>query len=117
MNIYLLFMLWQIGEDPEYVATQSPIRTAPRISEFITEDGSSKYMIFVEQQVLCETGSMTKAIYLWFASYYVFHLCYDSTVMDVCLFFQEFVFGLPCTTKRSSSYLSTATDIQRLSSR
>ena len=24
--------------------------------------------------------------------------------MDVCLFFQEFVFGLPCTTKRSGLY-------------
>ena len=104
-----------MGEDHEYVASESPVRTAPRICEFSTEDGPSKYMIFIEQQAICETGTLTKAIFLWFSSHYVFHLCYD-TISHVCLFFQEFSFGLPCTNTRSPSYLSKATDIQRLTS-
>lgn len=73
-------------------------------------------MIFVEQQAICETGTLTKAIFLWFSTHYVFHLCYDNAISDVCLFFQEFVFGLPCTSTRSPTYLSKATDIQRLTS-
>ena len=48
-----------------------------------------------------------------FALFYVFNLQYDKNVKDVCLFFQEFVFGLPSNLcKKTSTYMSITTDIQ-----
>lgn len=107
------YVLSQIGEDPEVVASNPPVRNSPRIGEFDVEDGNNTYFIFVEQAVLCEVPSFCKALFLWFCVHYVFHLSYCSQLNDVCMFFQEFVFGLPCSGKRSSSYLTIATDIQR----
>ena len=75
------------------------------------------FYLMVEQKVVCQTANFTKTVYVWFCLYYVFHLCYDPVVNDVCMFFQEFIFGLPCTAKRTSAYLSTATDIQALTTR
>ena len=74
-----------MGEDPDCVASESPIRTAPRICEFATEYGPSKHIIFIEQESVCETGALTRAIFLWFSSHYVFHLCYDH-VYQTCVF-------------------------------
>lgn len=97
------------------MASDPPVRNTPRIAEFtcVTEDETSSYFLFVEQMVLCETTSFTKALFLWFSIHYVFHLSYCAKLNDMCLFIQEFVFGLPCSTKRSPSYLSVVTDIQR----
>ncbi len=39
----------QIGEDPDVVAAQPPVRNSPRFAEFAVEDGDSSYYIFVEQ--------------------------------------------------------------------
>ncbi len=48
-----------------------------------------------------------------FALFYVYNLQYDKNVKDVCLFFQEFVFGLPSNLcKKISTYMSITTDIQ-----
>ena len=50
--------------------------------------------------------SFDKSLFAWFALF----LC-----DDLCLFFQEFVFGLPVAgqaCKKSSTYLSVTTDIQ-----
>ena len=116
---YICFLLCihQIGEDPEVIASQPPLRNAPRIAEFAVEDGDSQFYLIVEQRVVCQTANFTKALYLWFCLHYIFHICYEPSLHDVCMFFQEFIFGLPCTAKRSSSYLSTATDIQALTTR
>ena len=104
----------QIGEDPSVVARQPPPRNSPRFAEFVAEDGGSTYVLFVEQTTICGSPAFTKTLFLWFCVHYVFHLSYSAPLTEVCEFFQEFVFGLPLTGKRSASYLSTATDIQQL---
>lgn len=95
------------------MASNPPIRNSPRIAEFDVEDGNNTYFLFVEQMALCETSSFCKALFLWFSIHYVFHLSYCSSLSDLCMFIQEFVFGLPCAGKRSASYLTIVTDIQR----
>ena len=117
IHVNCLHILIQIGEDPNVVAAQPPARNAPRFAEFVVEDSSSTYFVFVEQTTLCECSTFTDALFLWFCTYYVFHLSYYTVLADVCAFFQEFIFGLPLTGKRSASYLSTATDIQQLTLR
>ena len=50
-------------------------------------------------------------------TFFVFNLEYHKQTNDLCLFFQEFVFGLPVAghaCKKSSTYLSVTTDIQML---
>ena len=95
------------------MASHPPVRNSPRIGEFSVEDGNSTYYWFAEQRVLCEAPSFMKLLFLWFSVYYVFHLCYCPPLKDLCTFIQEFVFGLPCSDKRSTSYLTIVTDIQR----
>ena len=97
------------------MASNPPVRNSPRIGEFTyaSADETSKYFLFVERKVLCEASSFPKALFLWFSIHYVFHLSYCACLNEVCMFIQEFVFGLPCSAKRSSSYLSIVTDIQR----
>lgn len=109
-----MYYVLQIGQDPEVVASNPPIRNSPRIGEFNVEDGNNTYYIFVEQMVLCELSSFSKALFIWFSVHYVFHLSYCSPLNDLCMFLQEFVFGLPSAGgKRSASYLTIVTDIQR----
>ena len=107
----------QIGEDPSVVATQPPARNSPRFAEFIVEDSSSSYFVFVEQTTLCECPTFAHALFIWFSTHYVFHLSYCSLLNELCSFFQEFLFGLPLTGKRCVSNLTTATDIQQLTVR
>lgn len=80
-----------MGEDPD-VGSQPPTRNAPPILEFSVEDGESVFYLMVEQKVVCQTANFTKAVYVWFCLYYVFHLCYDPVVNDLCMFSQEFIF-------------------------
>lgn len=100
---------------PETVATAEPTRIAPWIGEFMVDDGDSTYFIFVEQKVFCTVNSFVKSLFVWFSLFYVFNLEYGKNAREVCLFFQEFVFGLPATgsgCKKSSTYMSVTTDIQ-----
>ena len=102
-----------MADVPETVATTPPVRNTPWIGEFNVEDGDSVYFIFVEQKVLCSVNSFTKSLFVWFSLFYVFNLEYDKNVKELCLFFQEFVFGLPSNScKKTSTYLSVTTDIQ-----
>lgn len=51
--------------------------------------------------------------FVYLVLYSLFFTCHINTVLaDLCAFFQEFIFGLPLTGKKSASYLTTATDIQ-----
>lgn len=106
-----------IGEDPNVVSAQPPVRNSPRLAEFVVEDGNGTYFLFMEQMTVCEVNSFTKALFLWFCTHYVFHLNYCPALSDLCTFIQEFVFGLPCAGKRSATYLSIATDIQQITVR
>ena len=74
----------------------------------------ASYYIFIEQQVLCHCTSLCKAVLVWFSVHYVFNLQYQKYCHDVALFFQEFVFDLPETGKKSSNYLSMVTELNKL---
>ena len=102
-----------MSDAPETVAVAPPTRNSPWIGEFKAEDGDSVYFIFVEQKVLCTVNSFTKSLFVWFSLFYIFNLEYNKYARDVCLFFQEFIFGLPSNAyKKTSTYLSITTDIQ-----
>lgn len=111
-------MYTQIGEDPDVVASRPPVRNSPRLAEFVVEnDGKETFFIFIEKLTICEVNSFTRALFLWFCTYYVFHLNYCEVHSDFCIFMQEFVFGLPCPGKRTATYLTVATDIQQMTVR
>ena len=69
-----------IGEDPEIVASQPPLRNSPRLAEFEDEDGASTFFIFVEQSTL---STLSEALYIWFCTHYIFH---RSSTAEVYLF-------------------------------
>ncbi len=52
---------------------------------------------------------------MWFSLFYIFNLEYNKNTKEVCLFIQEFVFGLPSSSQKKlphNYYLSVTTDIQ-----
>ena len=115
MLYFSVFNILQISNDPETLAKMPPVRNGPRLVELTVVDGVNTYFLFVEQTVLCSVKSFTKALFLWFALHYICNLEYEKCVEEVGLFFQEFVFGLPCqSSKKTSTYLTTTTDIQKL---
>ena len=61
---------WQMSISPEAIAAAPPVRNAPWIGEFSTEDGNSMYFIFVEQKVLCSVNSFVKSLFIWFSLFY-----------------------------------------------
>ena len=87
--------------------------TSPWIGKFGGDD-SAQYFIFVERQPLYHVNNLCKALFLWFSVHYIFHLQYNTKVKESLLFFQEFVFGIPCTCKKTTTYLAVSTDIQTL---
>ena len=91
-----------------------PLKNTPWVAELYDENSSElSYFLFVEQEVLFCVSSFSKAIFLWFATFYVFNLHYEKSTREVPLFFQEYVFGHPDPCKKTSTYLSVSTDIQR----
>ena len=102
-----------MSEVPEEVAASATGQNAPWFGEFSAEDGGEVFFIFVEQSVLCSVYSLSKALFTWFSVF--FNLEYSKPVQEFCLFFQEFVFGLPDNTvTKNSTYLSVTTDIQNI---
>lgn len=102
-----------MSDVPESVAAAIPDRNAPWIGQFAADDGNECFFVFIEQRVLCTVNSFSMALFIWFSLFYVFNLEYVSSLRDICLFFQEFVFGLPDnTSKKTSTYLTITTDIQ-----
>ena len=85
-----------------------PKRTAPRIAAF-----GSQYFIIVEQFVVCEVSSFSRALFVMFSCYYVFNLEYPKSVKNVMLFFQDYIFGRPDSESRPANYLAIASDIKR----
>jgi len=106
-----------MSADPESVAKEVSGRNNPWIGEFVAEDGDPIYFLFIEQQVLFSVNSFSRGLFCWFSSYYVFNLEYEKNSKELTLFFQEFVFGLPENSlqfKKSSTYLTVTTDIQKI---
>lgn len=103
----------QIVEDPNEIGKKEPKRNSPWIAELEVLDSDPTYFIYVEQEVLCSTSSFSKAVYYWFAAFYIFNLEYEENTNAVPTFVQEYVFGIPFVGKKTSTYLSVSTDIQR----
>lgn len=68
----------------------------------------------LEQSILCELKTFTKALFVWFATHYIFNLEYDHHIKETALFYQEYLFGEPDTCIKSSTYLSVSTDIKKI---
>lgn len=82
------------------------------------EDGNDEYFLLVEDIVLCKITSLEKATFLWFAVFYIFDLSYNKGIEEFCLFFQEFIFGIPCASgNKTATYKSISTDIQLITFR
>ena len=107
---------FQMTDDPVAIAKRDPKRTAPRFASFEGED-SSQYFIFVDDFVLTQANTFSKAVMLWFVTHYILNLEYEKRVQEIALFFQEFVFNLPATgadkKQKNTTYLSVTTDIQK----
>lgn len=113
--MHVLLFCVQISNDLEMLAKMPPARNCPRLVELTVMDGTSVYYVFMERAVICSVKSFTKALFLWFALHYNYM---QSRIREVCggggIFFQEFVFGLPCPITKTATYLATTTDIQKL---
>ena len=107
----MYFDIIQDSTDPEEAASAAPSRNSPRIIELAP---SEHFFISIEQSIVCQVSSFTKALFLWFVVHYLFNLQYHKHAQGFATFLQEFLFGLPSTEKRSPTYLSTVTDIQSL---
>jgi hypothetical protein len=105
-------LLLKMFQSPETAALESD-NNSPWIGKFGDGD-SPQYFIFVEKQPLFSVNHLCRALFLWFSAHYIFHLQYNSKIKESVLFFQEFVFGIPCTCKKTTTYLSVSTDIQTL---
>ena len=98
-------------ETPENAVQKSPPRNAPRVTCF--HNGTPSYFIFVEQKVLCSVPKFTKALMLWFAVHCILNLECSKQTKELAVFMQEFVFGLPDNSKKTSTYLTVSSDIQQ----
>ena len=100
-------------EDVEDVAASNSKLTGPRFVHFYTEDGGGQFIIYIEGAVLLSCLSFLQALMIWFSSFYIFNLEYTKEISEVCLFFQELVFKLPLTKKKTGTYLSVTKDIRK----
>ena len=86
--------------------------TQPRIAAFISE-GRRQYFVVAERRVVCEVPSLQDALFYTFASYYIFNLAYAKETEKILFFFQDYIILHPDSVGRTSTYLSTASDIKR----
>ena len=89
-----------------------------------TGDGdiTPSYFIAIEQELVVECSSLTKALFLLLAVHYIFDLAYHERTKDFFLFLQEKVLGISNEgyghgsdggkRKKSASYLSTTSGIE-----
>ena len=68
-------------------------------------NGSYSYFLFVEQKVLCSVPKFTKTLMLWFAVHYILNLYYWKRTKELAVFMEEFAFGLPDNSKKTSTYV------------
>ena len=85
----------------EEIATEPPPKNSPRIVK-MTGGQNPQFFILVEQDVLCEAGSMSQAIFIWFSLHYVFNMQYTASLPNVGNFFQDMVFEIPGGVRKSN---------------
>jgi len=99
-------------ESVEAACTKPPVRPQPRIAAFVGESGC-EYFVVCEQQVLCKVSTFQTALFITFASYYIFNLEYPTLARNVFCFFQDYILARPDSNKKSGTYLGTVSDIKR----
>ena len=88
-----------------------PIRNSPRIIVLCGEQ-QVQYFVVVEREVLCEAPSVQTALFLMFASYYIFNLEYPKKAAGIFFFLQDYIIAYPDSFKRPSTYLAVVSDIK-----
>jgi len=73
-------------ESVEAACTKPPVRPQPRIAAFVGES-ACEYFVVCEQQVLCKVPTFQTALFITFASYYIFNLEYPTLARNVFCFF------------------------------
>jgi hypothetical protein len=85
------------------------------------DDITPTYYIAIEQDLVIECPSLTKALFCLLAVHYIFDLSYHDRVKDFFLFLQEKVMEIASEgyssssgkgSKKSASYLSTTSGIE-----
>jgi hypothetical protein len=89
----------------------APPRNSPRIIKIPDTDGVASYHIICEQTELCHCYSFPEALFLCFATYYLFNLDYPKQVVNVLMFLQDYILNYPDSNPRPAKYIAVTTDI------
>ena len=87
---------WRPRASVQYIPYWSPRWYCQKIS---TPTFASFGELLYLSVTLFQTSSFMKTLLLWFSSHYVLNMHYAKPVSEVCLFFQEYIFGQPQNTK------------------
>jgi len=85
---------------------------SPSIAAFIDES-NEHYFIYIEGSILCKSTRFSDALFLMFASYYIFNLKYPAKAKSVLYFLQDYIFGYADSCGRNATYLATVSDIKK----
>ncbi|XP_065893301.1 uncharacterized protein [Dysidea avara] len=85
---------------------------SPSIAAFIDET-NEHYFIYIEGSILCKSTRFSDALFLMFASYYIFNLKYPAKAKSVLYFLQDYIFGYADSCGMNATYLATVSDIKR----
>ena len=98
------------------VCTESPTRNSPRIAALVGEE-AVQYFIIIEQAVYIQVPTFQLALFVAFSSYYIFNLAYPKQMQKVLFFLQDYVLGMPDSSRRPGAYLAIASDISKFLSK
>jgi len=79
---------------------------SPSIAAFIDESNE-------HYSILCKSTRFSDALFLMFASYYIFNLKYPAKAKSVLYFLQDYIFGYADSCGRNATYIATVSDIKR----
>ena len=99
-------------ESVEAICQKVPKRTQPYIAAFVGEE-DTQYVVLCESRSLCKAPTLRAALFIVFASYYVFNLAYPTETKNILSFFQDYILGHPDSNKKSAAYIATVSDIKR----
>ena len=97
------------------ICGESPTRNSPRIVALIGDE-AIQYFIVIEQDIYIQVPTFQLALFVVFSSYYIFNLAYPKQMQKVLYFLQDYVLGMPDSSKRPGAYLATASDINKFMS-
>lgn len=88
----------------------------PLIACFQTGPSQLSYFIFIEHVIVTQRlTSFSSALFVLFATFFIYNLEYTKEVADVASFIQELIFLLPCKRRKTTTYLTATTGIKSFS--